>query len=106
MQADSTTRHAFVVATSRRPITWPMSAARMHSVPGGAGNHFLVDFLHVFAEPYASSDASFFIDSNIEVFSEQCTYQAAAVRVAAGPGHGSFCAIETSQSGIHGYHAG
>jgi predicted Zn-dependent peptidase len=33
----------------------------MHSVPGRAVNHFLVDFLRGFAEPYASSDAFFFL---------------------------------------------
>jgi len=33
----------------------------MHSVPGTAIDHFLVDFLRGFAEPYASSDASFFL---------------------------------------------
>jgi hypothetical protein len=68
----------------------------MHFVPGVAANHFLVDFLRGFAESYRSSDALLLLDSNIEVFCEIRTYQAAAVRVAAGPGDGSFCAIETS----------
>src|SRR5947209_19436522 len=35
--------------------------ARVHSVAGWAIDHFLVDFLRGFAEPYASSDASFFL---------------------------------------------
>ncbi|HEY2116054.1 MAG TPA: hypothetical protein VGJ51_13240 [Candidatus Angelobacter sp.] len=74
------------------------NAGRRECIPSqaGAANHFLVDFLRGFAEPYASSHDALLFDSNFEVFCEQCTYQAAAVRVVASCGNGSFCAIETS----------
>jgi hypothetical protein len=72
-------------------------------VPSPLAN-FLVDFLQVFAESNPSSGLPY-LNSNIEVFCEQSTYQAAG-RMFTCPGHRSFCTIETSHSGIHGYHAG